>query len=106
MSDPFKCQACGGHLTLEDMKLPACRFCNTMLPHQAQRLQGQQMVNQMMQQQMQAGAPYGYGYIPHQQIMHAQQAAKTGMGVVIAIVIVISVFVLLFAGGMVFWLVM
>jgi len=72
-----KCNNCGAGLTLDDLRLPNCKYCQTVFPHRAQAEQHQQMIgnvmNQMMAQQAQIQnqwrAGFGVGPIPGQMPM-------------------------------------
>lgn len=51
-----KCTHCGAGLSLDDLRLPNCKYCKTVFPHRAQAEQHAQMANQMMGQMMQQQA--------------------------------------------------
>ena len=43
-----KCTNCGAGLTLDDLRVPNCKYCGTVLPHRAQAEQHAQLVGQVM----------------------------------------------------------
>lgn len=51
-----KCTHCGAGLSLDDLRLPNCKYCKTVFPHRAQAEQHAQMANQVMGQMMQQQA--------------------------------------------------
>lgn len=43
-----KCTHCGANLSLDDLRLPNCRYCGTVFPHHAQAAQHAAMAGQVM----------------------------------------------------------
>lgn len=43
-----KCNSCGAGLTIDDLRVPNCKYCGTVLPHRAQAEQHAQLMGQMM----------------------------------------------------------
>jgi hypothetical protein len=50
------CQNCGATLTLDDMRLDNCPYCQTVYPHKSMGQQHAEVVNQMMGNMMQQQA--------------------------------------------------
>lgn len=50
------CQNCGATLTLDDMRLDNCPYCQSVYPHKSQGQQHAEVVNQMMGNMMQQQA--------------------------------------------------
>jgi hypothetical protein len=71
-----KCTHCGAGLSLDDLRLPDCKYCKTVFPHRAQAEQHVQVANQMMGQMMQQQAAiqnqwrgsFGLGPMPGGQV--------------------------------------
>jgi hypothetical protein len=86
-----RCTNCGANLTIDDLRLPNCRYCGTVLPHRAQAEQHAQLVGQVMgglmaQQAQFRNAPYG-PYADVNRIAAANIAAVVGVSRTITIVV-------------------
>lgn len=77
-ADLYRCGTCGASLSLEQLRGTDCPFCKQAFPHHARAVEQAALVNQVMNQQMNAqnpwmqpppagyGAPQQYGVTPPQ----------------------------------------
>lgn len=119
-----RCAHCGANLSLDDLRGTSCRYCGTVLPHHARAAEQAALVNQVLNQQLQARGlpppatpivPYQYGAPPGApgappggvpylvDTRGIEQAARRSVAVfVIAGVVVL--FVTMMLVGVAFWL--
>lgn len=107
------CQRCGAGLSLDDLRLPNCRYCGTVLAHHAQAAEHAALVNRILQQQgvhhvqvpYQHGAPLPPVGMPAPYAQHVEQhldQARRTMTVVIVASAIGALLVMGVAGAVIF----
>jgi hypothetical protein len=118
-----RCTHCGANLGVDDLRGTNCRYCGTALAHHARAAEHAALVNQVLNQQLQARGlappanpivPYHYGAPPNLPYPtpgvapnmigpSVEQAARRGITAAILISVAVGLVVLLAVAGVVAW---